>query len=134
MQKSSFRIHIEASLKSKLPLVIHMRDAEEDTIAILEEYKNEKNLTGVIHCFTSTLEFAEEAIKLGFYISASGIITFKNSVELQNIFSKLPMERLLIETDAPFLAPMPYRGENQQTRIYKIYCKKIGGNKRIRFY
>jgi TatD DNase family protein len=107
-QEQSFRRHIQASQKAGLPLVIHSREAEEDTIRILKE---EGAVLGVLHCFSSRRFLAEEGLKLGLYISLSGILTFKKSKALRDIVRDLPMDRLLVETDAPFLAPESYRGK-----------------------
>jgi len=109
-QRDNFRIHIDAARASRLPIVVHTRDAEDDTAAILREGLEEGAFTGVIHCFTSSAAFARIALDLGFYISFSGIVTFKNAQDLQDIARVVPADRLLIETDAPFLAPVPHRG------------------------
>lgn len=109
-QRDNFRIHIDAARESRLPIVIHTRDAEEDTAAIMREEIGKGAFTGVIHCFTASADFARIALDLGFYISVSGIVTFKNARDLQAIAREVPAERLLIETDAPFLAPVPHRG------------------------
>lgn len=110
-QQASFRAHIAAAREAKVPLVVHTRDAEEDTAAILKEEMEEGGYTGVIHCFTASSAFADRALDLGLYISISGIVTFKNARDLQETAARLPRERLLIETDAPFLAPVPHRGK-----------------------
>ncbi|MGP1354269.1 MAG: TatD family hydrolase [Parasphingopyxis sp.] len=110
-QKTSFRSHIAACRESRLPLIVHTRDAEEDTAQILTEEMEEGPYRGVIHCFTASQDFAEKALDLGFYISISGIVTFKNAKDLQATAAKLPRDRLLIETDSPFLAPVPNRGK-----------------------
>jgi len=110
-QQVSFRAHIAACRETGLPLVVHTRDAEEDTAAILTEEMGKGAYPGVIHCFTASGEFADKALSLGFYISISGIVTFKNSKDLQETAARLPLDRLLIETDAPFLAPVPHRGK-----------------------
>ncbi len=109
-QQASFRSHIAAARETGLPLVVHTRDAEADTLAILADEMSRGAYTGVIHCFTASAAFADSALKLGLYISISGIVTFKNARELQAIAADLPADRLLIETDAPFLAPVPHRG------------------------
>jgi TatD DNase family protein len=109
-QRTSFRNHIAAARESGLPLIVHTRDAEEDTAAILTEEMGKGRFTGVIHCFTASSEFARKALDLGLFISLSGIVTFKNARDLQETGRALPLERLLIETDAPFLAPVPHRG------------------------
>ena len=114
----SFEKQIEISQELSLPLIIHMRDAEEDTIRIIKQKNKLKNLSGVIHCFTGTQNFADEMLELGFYISASGVITFKKSDELRNIFSLLPINKILVETDSPYLSPEPLRGKiNQPSHI-----------------
>ena len=110
-QQASFRTHIAACRDTGLPLIVHTRDAEEDTLAILRDEMEQGAYTGVIHCFTASGAFADAALALGFYISISGIVTFKNARDLQETAARLPIERLLIETDAPFLAPVPNRGK-----------------------
>jgi TatD DNase family protein len=109
-QKSSFRAHIAAARETGLPLIVHTRDAEDDTIAILREEMGKGAYPGVIHCFTASGAFADAAMDIGFYISISGIVTFRNAKDLQETAARLPRERLLIETDSPFLAPVPHRG------------------------
>jgi TatD DNase family protein len=109
-QCTGFREHIKASRETGLPIIIHTRDAEADTAAILTEEMREGAFTGVIHCFTASAEFARIALDLGMYISLSGIVTFKNAQDLQDVAKWLPEDRLLVETDAPFLAPIPHRG------------------------
>jgi TatD DNase family protein len=110
-QKDRFEAHIDASRQSGLPLVVHTRDAEEDTAEILARAVREGGVTGVLHCFTGTADLARTALDLGFYISLSGIVTFKNAKELQETASWLPSDRMLVETDSPFLAPVPHRGQ-----------------------
>ena len=109
-QGANFRIHIDAARRSGLPIVVHTRDAEDDTASILREEMEEGAFTGVIHCFTASAAFAQVALDLGLYISFSGIVTFRNARDLQEIARWVPRDRLLIETDAPFLAPVPHRG------------------------
>ncbi|BAV63769.1 TatD family hydrolase [Sphingobium cloacae] len=110
-QQKSFRAHIAASRETGLPLIVHTRDAEEDTLAIMREEMGKGPYGGVIHCFTASGDFADAALELGFYISISGIVTFKNARDLQETAARLPLDRLLIETDSPFLAPVPHRGK-----------------------
>jgi TatD DNase family protein len=110
-QQESFRLHIAAARETGLPLIVHTRDAEEDSAAILRDEMGKGPFTGVIHCFTASAAFAAIALELGFFISISGIVTFKNAHDLQNTASTLPLDRLLVETDAPFLAPVPHRGK-----------------------
>lgn len=110
-QRDSFRAHIAACRETQLPLIVHTRDAEEDTLAILDEEMGKGAYPGVIHCFTASRAFAHRALALGLYISISGIVTFKNAREIQDIARDVPANRLLVETDAPFLAPVPHRGK-----------------------
>jgi len=110
-QSSVFRIHAEAARISGLPLIVHTRDADPETAGILEEQASKGALTGVIHCFSTGRELAEKAIELGFMISLSGIITFKNAEPLRQIVRDLPLNRILVETDSPYLAPVPKRGK-----------------------
>ncbi|MBP6379425.1 MAG: TatD family hydrolase [Sphingorhabdus sp.] len=110
-QKACFRQHIIAARETGLPIIVHTRDAEEDTAKILREEMEWGAYPGVIHCFTASADFARIALDLGLYISLSGIVTFKNARDLQDIAKTIPEDRLLIETDSPFLAPVPHRGK-----------------------
>lgn len=110
-QRERFEAHIEAARQSGLPLVVHTRDAEDDTAAILGRAVQEGGVTGVLHCFTGTADLARKALDFGFYISISGIVTFKNAKALQDTAKWLPSDRMLVETDSPFLAPVPHRGQ-----------------------
>lgn len=119
-QRTRFRTHIAVAKALNKPLIVHTRDAREDTIAILKE-EGAATVGGVMHCFTETLEMAQAAIELGFYISFSGIVTFKNATELQAVAKQVPLERVLIETDAPYLSPIPYRGKpNHPANVYYV--------------
>jgi TatD DNase family protein len=119
-QRSRFRIHIQAALKSNKPLIIHTRSASEDTIRILKE-EGADQIGGVMHCFTESTEVAKAAIDLGFYISFSGIVTFKSAKDLQETCKYVPLDRMLIETDSPYLAPIPYRGKtNEPAWVAKV--------------
>ena len=118
----SFKEHIEASIQTNVPLIIHSRDAEDETFDILSEYKN-NDLKILMHCFTGSRSFAEKLLTLNAYFSASGIITFKNSQELQEIFKFLPLDKILIETDSPFLAPVPNRGKKTSHHSLIILLK-----------
>lgn len=109
-QQACFRQHIAAARESGLPIIVHTRDAEEDTARIMREEMEQGAYSGVIHCFTASADFARIALDLGLYISLSGIVTFKNAKDLQEIAQTIPDDRLLIETDSPFLAPVPHRG------------------------
>lgn len=113
-QKRSFRCHIAAARETGLPLIVHSRDAEDDTADILRSEMAEGDFGGVMHCFSSRQPLAQAAIELGLYISISGIVTFKNAHELRSIVAEIPLDRLIVETDAPYLAPMPNRGKRNE--------------------
>lgn len=113
-QIRNFRAHIDASRKTGLPLIVHARDADDDLCAILSEESARGVFPGLIHCFSSTARLARTALDLGMYISISGIVTFKKADELRSIIGDVPLERLLVETDAPYLAPMPHRGKRNE--------------------
>ena len=110
-QRERFEAHIDAARQTRLPLIVHTRDAEDDTAEILERAVKEKGVTGVLHCFTGSAELARKGLDLGFYVSLSGIVTFKNAQELQETAKWLPADQMLVETDSPFLAPVPHRGK-----------------------
>jgi TatD DNase family protein len=110
-QRERFGAHIEAARLTGLPLVVHTRDAEDDTAEILTREVGKGGVSGVLHCFTGSAELARTALDLGFYISISGIVTFKNAKDLQEVAKTIPQDRLLVETDSPFLAPVPHRGQ-----------------------
>jgi TatD DNase family protein len=120
----SFKQHIEASIKTNVPLIIHSRNAEVETFDILNSYKN-KNLKILMHCFTGSKKFAEKLLTLNSFFSASGIITFKNSTDLQETFKFLPFDKILIETDSPFLAPVPNRGKKNEPAFIDYTAKKL---------
>ena len=111
VQRALFRTHIAVARKTGLPLIVHTRDAEEDTLAILAEEMERGAFPALIHCFTASAEFGHRVLELGLTISLSGIVTFKNARELQHFAPAIPADRLLVETDSPFLAPVPYRGK-----------------------
>jgi TatD DNase family protein len=113
-QVANFRTHIAAARQTGLPLIVHTRDAEDETIAILSDAMAKGRFTGLIHCFTGTKRLADAALELGLYISASGIATFKKSDELRAVLKDVPLTRLLVETDSPYLAPMPMRGKRNE--------------------
>lgn len=113
-QETAFRAHIAASRETGLPLVVHTRDADEETARILAEEMEKGAFPGLLHCFSSSQQLAEKAVELGFYISLSGILTFKKAEELRETAEALPLERLLVETDAPYLAPVPKRGKRNE--------------------
>jgi TatD DNase family protein len=119
LQKISFLAHIDASRKTQLPLITHSRDADLDMMEILENEQKKGRFPAVLHCFSSTKELAQKALELGIYISISGIVTFKNAVQLQEIVKSLPLNSLLVETDSPYLAPIPHRGKSNQPAFTK---------------
>ena len=129
-QIDSFKEHIEASIILNKPIIIHSRNAEKDTIDLLNNYKS-RNLKILMHCFTGSLEFAKKLMTLNAFFSASGIITFKNSVDLQNTFKFIPLEKLLIETDSPFLAPIPMRGKQNEPSFIKYTLSKLAELKNV---
>ena len=129
-QINSFKEHIEASIKTNSPLIIHSRDAEVETFEILNKYKNQ-NLKILMHCFTGSKDFAKKLLTLDAFFSASGIITFKNSLEIQETFKFLPLDRILIETDSPFLAPVPNRGKKNEPSFIDFTAQKLADIKNI---
>jgi TatD DNase family protein len=112
-QRNRFRTHIQAAREAKLPLIIHTRNAAEDTLRLMKEERADE-VGGVMHCFTESLDVALRAIELGFYISFSGIVTFKNALDLKEVAKHVPIDRILVETDSPYLAPVPFRGKMNQ--------------------
>lgn len=121
-QIESFEIHLDASTRLKLPIVIHTRDADADTLASIDKYPN---ATGVFHCFSGSVELAKAALDRGYYISFSGIITFKKAEELREVVGFTPADRILVETDSPFLAPIPHRGQPNQPAWTRVVAEKI---------
>lgn len=121
-QAESFRKHIKACIQTGLPLIVHTRDAEEETVAIMREGLEDGSYGAVMHCFSGTKWLAEQALDMGFYLSFSGIVTFKKATELQEIAAWAPADRILVETDAPYLAPVPYRGKTN----YPSYVTNTG--------
>jgi TatD DNase family protein len=126
-QRTSFRAHIAASRETGLPLIVHTRDAEDDTAKILSEEMGKGAFAGVIHCFTASQNFADLAQSLGFYISISGIVTFKNAKDLQDTAKTIADDRLLIETDAPFLSPVPHRGKTGEPAFVADTARFLAG-------
>ena len=119
-QQQSFILHLQAAAQAKLPVIVHTREARADTIALLREYADPA-CAGVLHCFTESWEMAQQALDLNFYISLSGIVTFNNAADLREIAKKIPLDRLLVETDSPYLAPVPYRGKpNEPAFVRKV--------------
>jgi TatD DNase family protein len=123
-QRERFRRHIRAARATRKPLVIHTRAAAEDTLAIMRE-ENAGDVGGVMHCFTETWDVAQAALELGFHISFSGIVTFKNAVELKDVARRVPLDRMLIETDSPYLAPVPHRGQRNEPAYVRHVAEEI---------
>lgn len=131
IQQLSFRTHIHCAQASGLPLIVHTRSADEDTVAILREEMARKPFSGVIHCFSASLELAEQALELGFYISFSGIVTFKNASIVHEAARRVPLDRVLVETDSPFLAPVPHRGKRNEPGFTREVNKSVAALKAI---
>ena len=129
-QIDSFKRHIEAALETNLPIIVHSRNAEEETFNILSKYKHEKPKI-LMHCFTGSYNFYKKMEELNSFFSASGIITFNNSQDLQNTFLKIPNNKLLVETDSPFLSPVPMRGKKNEPSFIKYTIKKLAEIKNI---
>lgn len=129
-QRDRFRVHIEAARATGLPLVVHTRSASDDTLAILRE-QGGAQAGGVFHCFTETMAVARSALDLGFYISFSGILTFRKAVELQEVARYVPLERCLIETDSPYLAPVPFRGKTNTPALVPYVAKQLAALKQV---
>jgi len=130
-QQKNFRLHIAGARELGLPLIVHTRDAEDDTIEILRDEMEQGAFTGLIHCFTGTKKLADAALELGFCISVSGIATFKKSEELRAVIREVPLERLLVETDAPFLAPVPHRGKRNEPAFVAHTADVLAGLKGV---
>lgn len=132
VQQTSFVDHVRVANELNKPLIIHTRDAREDTISLLKENLS-GDTNGVLHCFTETWEMAKAALDLGFYISISGIVTFNNAAELRDVVRKIPIERLLVETDSPWLAPKPYRGKPNQPAYVREVAEFVADLKGVTF-
>jgi len=134
VQQRAFRRQLELALERRLPVIIHTRDAEEDTIAILHKVWEDaggSEIGGIIHCFTGTQSLAEAAVKMGFHISFSGVVTFKTAEELRSVARSVPLEKLLIETDCPFLAPVPHRGKRNEPAFVVETARKLSELKEV---
>ena len=129
-QIKSLEEHINASIELDIPLIIHSRNAENETLEIFDKFKN-YNLKILMHCFTGSINFAKELLKLNAYFSASGIITFKNSLDLQNTFKVIPLDKIMIETDSPYLAPVPNRGKKNEPSFIKFTAQKLANLRNI---
>ncbi|MGB7816249.1 MAG: TatD family hydrolase [Methylotenera sp.] len=123
-QRKRFRTHIRAAILAGKPLIIHTRSAAGDTLRIMQE-EGAHQVGGVMHCFTESLEMAEAAIEMGFYISFSGIVTFKNATQLKEVAQAIPLDKILVETDSPYLAPVPFRGKTNQPAYVKYVAQEI---------
>lgn len=123
-QRDRFRTHIRAAIQSNLPLIIHTRSAAEDTLRIMRE-ENAQAVGGVMHCFTESYNVAMQAIEMGFYISFSGIVTFKNATALKEVAQQVPLDKILVETDSPYLAPIPFRGKVNQPAYVKHVAEEV---------
>jgi len=123
-QRMRFRTHIRAAIAAGKPLIIHTRSAAQDTLRIMQE-EGANKIGGVMHCFTESLDVAEAAINMGFYISFSGIVTFKNAAQLKEVAQAIPLDRMLVETDSPYLAPVPFRGKTNQPAYVKYVAQEI---------
>ena len=131
-QRERFRVHIRAAKALNKPLVIHTREAAEDTLAILKE-EGADTVGGILHCFTESLAVAEQAIDLGFYISISGIVSFKNAAQVHEVARAIPLDRLLVETDSPYLAPVPYRGKPNEPAYVRHVAEAIANLRQISY-
>jgi TatD DNase family protein len=123
-QRDRFVVHIDAARQAQLPLIIHTRGAKQDTLGFLREHGNNQ-VNGVLHCFTEDLDMAKQAVDMGFLISISGIVTFRNADELRKVVKALPLDRLLVETDAPWLAPIPHRGKKNEPQYVVEVANKV---------
>lgn len=132
-QQQSFRTHIQASREGGLPVIVHTRDADADTLSIIREEMQKGAFSGLIHCFSADAAFAKAAVELGFYISVSGIVTFKKADALRAAVATVPMDRLLVETDAPYLAPLPHRGKPNEPAYTRLTAEKLAEIKGVSF-
>lgn len=131
-QRTRFRTHIRAAILAGKPLVIHTRSAAEDTLRIMQEEGADK-IGGVMHCFTENLAVALAAIEMGFYISFSGIVTFKNATQIKEVAKAIPLDKILVETDSPYLAPVPFRGKTNQPAYVKYVAQEVANLRGISF-
>ena len=122
IQKDAFRMQMNLARELKLPVIIHDRDAHKDTLEIMKEFKD---VTGVVHCFSGSVEFAKECVKMGYYIGIGGVLTFKNAKVIKAVVEEIEMDRILLETDCPYMAPVPYRGKRNQSDYINFVIEKI---------
>lgn len=132
LQRQMFREHIKASIATSKPLIIHTRQAAEDTLKVMQE-ENAHQIGGVMHCFSENMDIAERAMDMNFYISMSGIVTFKNATVLHEVARKIPLDRMLIETDSPYLAPVPFRGKQNHPALVKHVARAISELRQISY-
>ncbi|WP_111642010.1 TatD family hydrolase [Marinimicrobium alkaliphilum] len=132
LQQESFALHLEAGKQAGLPVVVHTRDAQEDTLRLIREHASETH-AGVLHCFTEDWAMASRALDMNFYVSMSGIVTFKNAKQVQEVAQKVPIDRLLVETDSPYLAPVPYRGKPNEPRMVREVAEYVAELRGIAF-
>lgn len=128
VQKKAFRMQMEAARELNLPVVIHDREAHQDTLEIMKEFSQVK---GVVHCFSGSVEFAKECLKLGYYIGITGVVTFKNAKVIKEVVKAVPIDKLLVETDCPYMAPTPYRGKRNQSNYIEYIIEEIADLKGI---
>ena len=132
VQQDSFAIHLRAAGEAKLPVIVHTREARQDTLELIREHGNSE-YAGVLHCFTESWEMASAAMDMNYYISLSGIVTFKNAEELREVARKMPLDRLLVETDSPYLAPIPYRGKPNEPAFVREVAEFVADLKGISY-
>lgn len=131
-QQESFRIHLEAAAQARLPVIVHTRSAKEDTLRLIAEHGNQES-AGVLHCFTEDWDMARRAVDLNYLISISGIVTFRNAEALRDVVRKLPLERLMVETDSPYLAPVPYRGKPNEPAYVREVAEYVAELKNVSY-
>jgi TatD DNase family protein len=132
LQQQSFITHLQAAKQTRKPVIVHTREAKEDTLAIIAEHAD-KDVSGVLHCFTEDWDMAQRALEMGFYISFSGIITFKSADSLREVVKNMPLDRILVETDSPYLAPVPYRGKKNEPKFVREVAECVAELKGMMF-
>lgn len=132
IQQESFAVHLRAAAQAQLPVIVHTRDARQDTLDLIAEHGSQES-AGVLHCFTESWEMAKAAMDMNYYVSLSGIVTFKNAEELREVARKMPLDRLLVETDSPYLAPIPYRGKPNEPAYVREVAQFVADLKGISF-
>lgn len=132
VQQESFAVHLRAAAEARLPVIVHTRDARQDTLDLIREHGSEES-AGVLHCFTESWEMAKAAMDMNYYVSLSGIVTFKNAEELRDVARKMPLDRLLVETDSPYLAPVPFRGKPNEPAFVREVAKFVADLKGITY-